>query len=267
MNTDRASTITNFQLKEGYKQTEVGVIPEDWKVDKFSNITNVITCGLAATPIYVEEQYGRPFLSAQNVQNGRVVYDKHKFIGHELFAQITKHNKPSKGDILYTRVGAGIGEAGVIEDDYEFGIYVSLTLIKIDRRKANSLFVSYLLNSDRYQFLAKNGQFAGGGVQNLNVEVVREFYMPIPPLPEQEAIACTLSDIDALIESLDRLLTKKRQIKQGAMQELLRSKDGWVVKRLGEICEIGMGRTPPRLMVYFGGKVISGFLLPILNLR
>lgn len=241
------------RVPKGYKQTEVGVIPEDWCVAKFCDVTKVITCGLAATPTYVDEQNGKPFLSAQNVRNGKVVYDKHRFVSNELFAQITKHNKPQRGDILYTRVGAGIGEAGVIEDDYEFGIYVSLTLIKTDPKKACSRYIVHLLNSDSYRFLAKNGQFAGGGVQNLNVEVVRGFHVPVPLLPEQEAIAEALSDADALIESLERLIAKKRHIKQGAMQELLTGKKRlpgfsgeWRVKRFGELAQPRKERIDPR---------------------
>jgi type I restriction enzyme S subunit len=75
------------RVPKGYKQTEVGVIPEDWCVAKFCDVTKVITCGFAATPTYVDEQNGKPFLSAQNVRNGKVVYDKHRFVSNELFAQ------------------------------------------------------------------------------------------------------------------------------------------------------------------------------------
>jgi type I restriction enzyme S subunit len=85
------------------------------------------------------------------------------------------------------------------------------------------------------------------------------------PLPstkaEQEAIAEALSDADAHIESLEQLIDKKRHLKQGAMQELLTGKKRlpdfngeWEVKRLGEICEIAMGRTPPRLNPSFWGS-------------
>lgn len=245
-------------IKKGYKQTDVGIIPEDWEVKMFGDVTDVITCGVAATPEYVNEGVGKPFLSAQNVRSGKVVYDNHKYISQKLFEQITKNNKPEKGDLLYTRVGAGIGEAGVIEDDYIFAIYVSLTLIKTDKRKLFSYFLLHLLNSPRYKFLAKNTQFAGGGVQNLNVQVVREFQLPIPPLPEQQAIAEVLSDVDALITSLDQLITKKRNIKQGTMQLLLTGKkrlvaeidkgfkqteigiipEDWEVKQLGQLFEI-----------------------------
>ncbi len=211
-------------VKLSYKQTEVGIIPEDWNVVLFRDVTHLITCGLAATPTYVSESVGKPFLSAQNVRSGRVVFDNHKFISHELFEKITRHNKPRRGDLLYTRVGAGIGEAGIIECDIEFGIYVSLTLIKTDSQKLHNGFATHLLNSPCYRALAKGGQFAGAGVQNLNVEVVRNFPLPLPSLPEQRSIATALSDMDELLGALDRLIAKKRDLKQAAMQQLLTGK-------------------------------------------
>jgi type I restriction enzyme S subunit len=86
--------------------------------------------------------------------------------------------------------------------------------------------------------------------------------VPIPlAKAEQEAIAEALSDADALIESLEQLLAKKRLLKQGAMQELLTGKTRlpgfsaeWDMRRLCAICEIAMGRTPPRLNHAYWGK-------------
>ena len=114
--------------------------------------------------------------------------------------------------ILYTRVGSGIGEAGVVEIDFDFAIYVSLTLIK-PKKNIDSYFLKSLLNSNHYRFLASRDQFAGAGVQNLNVQVVREFPIPIPTLAEQTAIATALSDADGMISSLEKLIAKKRNIK------------------------------------------------------
>jgi type I restriction enzyme S subunit len=239
-----------MEVMPGYKHTEVGVIPEEWDVKRFSDATFLITCGLAATPKYVNEASGKPFLSAQNVNSGKVVYHNYRFISYQLFDQITKHNKPQKGDLLYTRVGAGIGEAGVIEDNFEFGIYVSLTLIKTNERILHNYYLLHLLNSPRYKFLAKNGQFAGGGVQNLNVQIVRDFLLVLPPTPEQHAIASALSDIDALLAKLDQLIAKKRDIKLGTMQQLLTGRSRlpwfsgeWSFKQLGEIGEALIGLT------------------------
>lgn len=64
----------------GYKQSEVGIIPEDWECSRFSEVTNLITCGVAATPLYVPEGKGVPFLSSTNVKNGRINWANYKFI-------------------------------------------------------------------------------------------------------------------------------------------------------------------------------------------
>jgi type I restriction enzyme S subunit len=88
----------------------------------------------------------------------------------------------------------------------------------------------------------------GSTFKRVNVQQIKKFTVPMPPPADQEAIAEALSDADALIESLEQLLTKKRQLKQGAMQELLTGKKRlpgfsgeWEVKRLGEITHIKTG--------------------------
>ena len=73
-----------------------------------------------------------------------------------------------------TRVGAGIGEAALIDTDLEFSIYVSLTLIKC-RADASSKYIKFMLNTEYYRYLANRDQFSGGGVGNLNVQVVKGF--------------------------------------------------------------------------------------------
>jgi type I restriction enzyme S subunit len=219
-------------LNSPFKQTEVGMIPEEWCIAKFTEVTTLITCGLAATPKYVSERSGYPFLSSMNVKNGRVLWSNFKYISHDLHKKLYSNNPPQKGDILYSRVGT-IGEAAVIEEDFEFSIYVSLTLIK-PGRVIDRYYLMHLLNSGPYRRRALDQVYLGSGVGNLNVEVVRNYPIVFPPTKaEQEAIAEVLSDADALIESLEQLIAKKRQIKQGTMQELLRPKDGWVEKRLG----------------------------------
>lgn len=208
------------QIPAGYKQTEVGVIPEDWCVAQFSQVSNLITCGIAATPKYVPENIGFPFLSSANVKNGKISWKDYKHIESNLHHQLYKNNPPKLGDILYSRVGT-IGEAAVIDVDFQFSIYVSLTLIK-PKVFINSYFLAHLLNSYSYRLRAKEQVYLGGGVGNLNVDVVRKYPILFPKsLEEQQAIADALSDADALIESLEQLIAKKRQIKQGAMQELL----------------------------------------------
>lgn len=104
----------------------------------------------------------------------------------------------------------------------------------------DSEFLYYLLSSkvilDQYYSKA-----AGSSVLNLNKELVSSVYLLVPTLPEQEAIAGALSDVDAWIESLEQLIAKKRLIKQGAMQALLTPKEGWEVKKLGEVLKLKGG--------------------------
>jgi type I restriction enzyme S subunit len=102
----------------------------------------------------------------------------------------------------------------------------------------------------------------GGTVARLYNDSLRtKIYVPVPPLPEQRAIAAALCDVDALLGGLDRLISKKRDLKRTAMQQLLTGQTrlpgfsgAWEVKRLGEISEITMGRTPPRLNQALWGR-------------
>ncbi|MBT2719199.1 restriction endonuclease subunit S [Bacillus sp. ISL-57] len=233
-NTDRLITKTKA-LKKGlmqqlltrgivhteFRQTEFGEIPVEWKVEKFIEITEVLKCGVASTPKYVEE--GIPFLSSQNVKENKLILDKYNFISKEYHEELTKKVKPKKSDILYTRVGANFGKATVVSVDWEFSVYVSLTLIRL-KEGYNSLFYSYLLNSENYQRMAKGKVFQGGGVPNLNVGEVAKFDMIVPPLNEQIRIAKIFTSVDEQIKIYEQEKEKYSELKKGLMQQLLTGK-------------------------------------------
>tara|TARA_B110001452_G_C15199923_1_gene416475 strand:+ start:708 stop:1262 length:555 start_codon:yes stop_codon:yes gene_type:complete len=103
---------------------------DSWDEMKMVDACKILTCGVASTPKYVDEEIGIPFLSAQNVRDGEVVLNKYKYISKEFHEKLTSKNKPTKGDLLYSRVGAKYGEAGVVEHNFEFSVYVSVTLIR-----------------------------------------------------------------------------------------------------------------------------------------
>ncbi len=147
-------------------------------------VCDLITCGVAATPKYVDESVGVPFLSAQNVRNGEVVLDKFRHISKNFHQELTKKNKPAKGDILYSRVGSKFGEAGVVEHDFEFSVYVSLTLIKPKPEVLNSYFLKHYLNSAFVKSIALKS-ISSSGVPNLNVKDVRQFPIKLPSLSQQ----------------------------------------------------------------------------------
>ncbi|MBF8419112.1 restriction endonuclease subunit S [Heyndrickxia coagulans] len=228
-------------IPNGYKKTIVGIIPKDWQVKKFKEITDILKCGIASTPTYVEK--GVPFLSSQNVKENKFILDKYNYVSEEFHEKLTKNAKPQRGDILYTRVGANFGKAAVVDFDWEFSIYVSLTLIRM-KQGYNNYFYSYLLNSDKYVYNARRTVFQGGGVQNLNVKEVEKFDMVVPPYNEQEKIASILLTWDKAIELKEKLIEQKKKQKKGLMQKLLTGEvrlpgfDGeWKKIRLGTVIE------------------------------
>jgi type I restriction enzyme S subunit len=182
-------------------------IPESWKWVFFSELCSVLTCGYASTPTYVSEDVGMPFISAKNVKPYCFMPDEHKFIGKDLYEKLTSTAKPEKGDILLTRVGAGIGEAAIIDVDMDFAIYVSLTLIKlVNNNLINNRYILHWLNSPLGTSTAQKNILGKGASQgNLNVKNVRDFLVPLPPYEEQVRIA---NKLDEVLPYCDRLVKK-----------------------------------------------------------
>lgn len=175
-------------------------IPESWKWVRLSDICN-ISDGTHQTPHYVEK--GIPFISAQNVKPYRFMPQVHRFVSQEDFETYNKNVSPEKGDILMTRVGAGIGEAAIIDIDMIFSIYVSLTLIKCYYRSYDMQYILQVLNSPHGRSLAEKktlGKSASQG--NLNLIFIRDFLIPLPPLAEQKRIVAKLEELLPLCERL-----------------------------------------------------------------
>ena len=163
-------------------------IPDNWYWIRFKNICKVITCGYASTPRY--ETTGIPFISAKNIKPYKFMPEDHKFISEELYKKLTVNFKPEINDILLTRVGAGIGEAAIIDQDFNFAIYVSLTLIKLVNYDFiyNRYILNYILSPFGISTSLNNIYGKGASQGNLNVNNVRDFLIPIPPLNEQKRI-------------------------------------------------------------------------------
>ena len=183
----------------------LGEVPEHWSIWKFSHIAPIITCGVASTPTYVEEDEGMPFLSAQNIKNNKLSLHKFNYIPYSLHEQLTRYRKPERGDILVTRVGAGIGEACIVDIDLEFSVYVSLTHIRVNQNIANNKFIMYFFGTDYCKFLNHEGTVTGGGVGNLNVNNVVKYKIGLPSLEEQQTI---VDHIDNYIHQQDELILK-----------------------------------------------------------
>jgi type I restriction enzyme S subunit len=195
----------NSQVK--FKPTDIKYvpeIPEHWDIRKFKSLTSILTCGVAATPEYVEESEGVAFLSAQNCRPFEMDLSKYNYIKPSLHKQLTRYKKPEKGDVLVTRVGAGIGQACIIDTDLEFSIYVSLTHIR-PNKEIFSEYIVYFFNTEYCYQLNHEGTVVAGGQGNLNVKNVERYRIPLPPIEEQKEIVTYL---DNYRKEVDNLISK-----------------------------------------------------------
>jgi type I restriction enzyme S subunit len=202
------------KMKKGYKITEIGVVPEDWKVKKIGDIAPL--------------QRGFD-LPNRYLQKGDfpVVYSNGILNYHKKFL--------AKAPGIVTGRSGTIGKVSYVEDDYWPH---NTTLWVTDFKNNYPKFVYYLFLHIRLERFA-----SGSGVPTLNRNDVHNYRIAIPKeLPEQKAIAKVLSDTDNLIQVLEKRIAKKRLIKQGAMQKLL-TPDDWEVKKLGEFLKVRHGKS------------------------
>ena len=236
-----------MEVKPGYKQTEVGVIPEEWEVCNLKYVSLKITDGDHVTP--KREINGYYLLSARNVLNGRIDVSDVDYVGPAEYQRMKQRCVPEAGDILISCSGT-IGRVAVVPPGFECVLVRSAALAKVDHALADGVFLQFWLQGRRAQ-----GQIASsvnqGAQPNLFLNHIERLTCPKPRLPEQHAIAEALSDVDGLLGGLDRLIAKKRDLKQAAMQQLLTGQTRlpgftgeWEVKRLGELADIRSGGTP-----------------------
>jgi type I restriction enzyme, S subunit len=217
------------------KHTDIGVIPSDWEVKKLSDIgKNII--GLTYSPSKVKHD-GTLVLRSSNVQDGKLAFVDNVFVEMELPERvIVKEN-----DVLIcVRNGSRhlIGKCALIDKKTAgsaFGAFMSIY------RSDYSTFVLYQFQSFIIQ--RQINETLGATINQITNKDLATFQIPIPPTKyEQNSIVTALSDADNYVNSLGKLIAKKRQMKHGAMQELLTPKEHWDCKKLGEIADFKNGK-------------------------
>ena len=233
-------TERGVEVRAGYKRTEVGVIPEDWEVCPVRGKGEVLT-GKALAVNALGPQ--RPYLRTKNVFDGRIDIDDVLTMPmtDEQFAQFQIRN----GDVLLNEGQSLelVGRCAIYQDEYPEPCAIQNALLRFRAREdVSKKFASYL-----FRHCQQTGVFARIALQTTSVAHLggsrfERLCLPWPTEPEQRAIAAALSDVDALLGGLDRLIAKKRDLKQAAMQQLLTGQTRlpgfsgeWEVKRLGDV--------------------------------
>ena len=244
-----------MEVKAGYKKTEVGVIPEDWQLRPMLSAVRVATGQVdpkiepyrsmtLVAPDHIESSSGR-LLKKETARDQRAISGKYLFV---------------KGDIVYSKIRPYLRKA--ILADFDGLCSADMYPLK----PASDVSAGFILAAILGHHFSRYAESVSvrSGMPKINRAELAEYTISLPPTKaEQETIAEALSDADALIESLEQLLAKKHQTKQGAMQELLTGKkrlpgfeskpgykhtevgvipEDWTVKPLGLFCEISAGR-------------------------
>ena len=196
-------------------------IPQEWKYPTLFEITKQITDGTHLTPNYVND--GEIFLSAQNVKPFKFIPQIHKFVSKKDFDIYRNNRTPKRNDILMARVGAGIGEAAVIDTDLQFAFYVSLCLIKTFSNYCDVNYLCLVLNSSYGTKYAKNNISSNGSsAGNYNLGHVRSLKIPLPPLAEQKEIVKQVEKHLQTDSYLENQITEREQLTKQLMQSILK---------------------------------------------
>jgi len=237
-----AEIATAEDVPPGYKRTEVGVISEDWRPFRIGEVSTKVGSGITPTGgSRVYKSSGRPFVRSQNIAWGYLDLNDIAYIDEATHANFAG-TEIEGGDVLLNITGASIGRAAIADHRIAGGNVNQHVCIIRPRKDAlePGFLAAFIISSDGQNQI--DSFQAGGNRQGLNFHHVRSIRLAIPGVEEQRAIATALSDADALIESFDRLIAKKRAIKQAAMQQLLTGQTRlpgftgeWETKRLGDI--------------------------------
>lgn len=242
-------------VRVGYKQTEVGVIPEDWSVIKFGGL--------------IEYAKGFPFKSTEYSMNGvrviRVSDTSYDAILNANPIYVTEHSAPQYAkwalkdfDLLISTVGSKppmydsmVGKVVLVTTEHEGALLNQNSVVVRDKQRRSYLQQIFLghFRTKRYLNWIETILRGNANQASITLKDLFEFSIPLAGLDaEQRAIATALSDVDALLAKLDTLVTKKRDLKVAAMQQLLTGQTRlpgfsgeWEVKRLGDVAHIKTG--------------------------
>lgn len=244
-----------MELKPGYKRTEVGVIPEDWKV---TTLSELCTTSSGTTPARsLADRYYRNgcthWVKTLDLNNSEI-HETDELVTQIAIKETCLRPYPV-GTVLVAMYGGynQIGRTGLLR--IPAAVNQAITAIQPNYK---DLYPEYLLATlnffvDYWKTVASSSRKD----PNITSHDIRAFPLAVPPLSEQRAIAAALSDVDALLAKLDQLIVKKRDLKQAAMQQLLTGKrrlpgfsGEWEEKRLGEMFLFKNGLNKAK--IYFG---------------
>ena len=244
-----------------FKDTEIGKIPEEWEVRTINSFCSVKT-GPFGSMLHAEDYVakGTPIVTTEHFKNGilPLVGKDIPQIGIEDLKRMSSYTL-TKDDIVFSRVGS-VDINALVTVRQKGWLFSGRVLRVRPFKQTDSLYLHYglLKHSVRSDIVSRA---VGLTMASINTKILGETELSLPPLNEQRRIASAITSIDNLIASLGKLIEKKKNIKQGAMQQLLTGKtrlkgftEPWVYRKISEIATTSSGGTPSRSIpnYYYG---------------
>lgn len=230
-----------------FKNTEIGRIPDDWEVRTINSFCSVKT-GPFGSMLHAEDYVakGTPIVTTEHFKNGilPLVGKDIPQVGIEDLKRMSSYTL-TKDDIVFSRVGS-VDINALVTVRQKGWLFSGRVLRVRPFKQTDSLYLHYglLKHSVRSDIVSRA---VGLTMASINTKILGETELSLPPLNEQHSIASALTSIDNLISSLGKLIEKKKNIKQGAMQQLLTGKirlkeftEPWMEKKLGDIGSLAM---------------------------
>lgn len=225
-----------MKVKPGYTQTEAGVIPSSWVLAELQEVCGEpITYGIVQCGPHLEN--GIPYIRVSDMNSQELDVSGMLRTSPTIAARFSR-STVKEGDIVY----ALRGKIGEVRRVGPMIAGANLTQGTARLSPSESVRTGYLLWALRSQHSLRQAELEAKGstFREITLADLRRIQLTIPSPAEQEAISEALSGADTFVESLEQLIAKKRQLKQGAMQELLTGKKrlpgfrgSWTIKRLG----------------------------------
>jgi type I restriction enzyme, S subunit len=224
-----------YLCPKGYKQTEVGVVPEDWDVARLGECLETPPgYGINAPAVRYSDRLPAYVRITDITEEGRLSPDDRVSVRSEMSGSYYL----ADGDIVFARTGASVGKSYRYNPDDGPLVYAGFLIrVRPNRQKLLPAFAAAYATTAAYWSWVRLMSMRSGQ-PGINGKEYAQLPIPRPPLPEQRAIAAALSDMDALLAKLGHLIAKKRDLKHAAVQELMCEKPGDDVHLLREVSSL-----------------------------
>jgi len=249
-------------MKEGYKESALGLIPKSWAVTNIGDVATKVQDGNYGASYPKSNEFlaeGVPFLTSSTISSNIVNFDKLKYISEIKHIELKKaHIK--ENDVILTNRGANVGKCAITTPSLEdANIGPQVTLIRCKKDYDYNLLHQVIMSSIIQKQIANIN--SGSAMNFLSLKVTNALQIPFPPLSEQQKIAEILSTVDAKIEIIDQQISETQELKKGLMQQLLTKGIGhtefkdsvlgkipksWEVVKISKVADVKGGKRIPK---------------------